>query len=103
MEGYSLTVSDIIGQILTRYVDRSIIDQTGLKGTFDIHLESVPAILPQGPVRLNGVDVGNLPPSDNSAPSVFSFVEQQMGLKLAAGKGPVEFLIIAHAEKPSAN
>jgi len=103
VEGYDVSMSDIVNQILVRYVDRPIIDRTGLTGKFDVHLTMLPTIMPKGPVRLNGVDVGSLPPPSDDDPLVFSFVEQQLGLKLSSGKGPVEFLIIANAERPSAN
>ncbi len=72
-------------------LDRAVVNKTGLNGTFDFHLEWTPQ---------NTSDV----PADNSgAPSIFTAVQEQLGLRLEAGKGPVEFLVIDRAEKPSEN
>ena len=40
---------------------------------------------------------------DNEGPSIFTAVQEQLGLKLEAAKGPVDFLVIDHAEKPADN
>jgi uncharacterized protein (TIGR03435 family) len=67
-----------------RAVDRAIVDQTGLEGTYDFELYTT---LPRAP----------------DAPEIFSALEQQLGLKLVSQRGPVEFLTIKHIEKPSPN
>ncbi len=88
-----LTGSELRGMAanLSSLLERSVIDQTGLKGKYDIKLNWSP-------------DLG---PSDDSpgssGPSVFAALEEQLGLKLVAGKGPVEMLVIEKAEKPSEN
>jgi len=68
-------------------LDRSLIDKTGLMGQYDIHLEWVPDQL------------------DESAagPSIFTAVQEQPGLKLEGLRGPVEYIVIDHADKPGAN
>jgi len=43
------------------------------------------------------------PLAESAAPSLFAAVQEQIGLKLESGKGPVELLVIDHVEKPSAN
>jgi uncharacterized protein (TIGR03435 family) len=40
---------------------------------------------------------------DSSAPSLFTAIEEQLGLKLESTKGPVEILVIDHVERPSEN
>jgi uncharacterized protein (TIGR03435 family) len=42
-------------------------------------------------------------PEDTNRPSIFTALQDQLGLRLDVEKGPVEFLIIDHAEKPSDN
>jgi uncharacterized protein (TIGR03435 family) len=65
---------------------RPVLDQTGLKGSFDFEFRYAK-------------DDG---PADAS-PSLFSAIQEQLGLKLVPAKGPVEILVIDSAEKPSAN
>ena len=72
-----------------------MIDKTGLSGRFDIHIEYTPdsaAGLVQGQ-----------PEADSAAPSIFTAVQEQLGLKLESTKGPIELLVIDHVERPSAN
>ena len=68
---------------------RPVIDQTGLRGNYDFTLEWTP---------------DNLPPGDSNAPSLFTAVQEQLGLKLDARKAPVEIIVIDSAEKvPAGN
>jgi bla regulator protein BlaR1 len=69
--------------------DRPVIDRTGLQGFFDFFLEWTPDT-PQ-------------PDPTASGPSIYTAIEQQLGLKLQPEKSPVEFLVIDHAERPAVN
>jgi len=69
-----------------REVDRPVLDATGLKGLFDLTLEFAKD-------------------DDDSAtgPTIFTALQEQLGLKLEPARGPVEILVVDHAEKPSQN
>jgi uncharacterized protein (TIGR03435 family) len=63
-----------------------VIDKTGLKGAYDWKLEWDPD-----------------PSPDSILPSLFTAVQEQLGLKLEAQKGPMQVLVIDSAERPSDN
>jgi len=94
LEGQGVMLSSFI-QVLSQQLGRSIIDKTDLKGLYDITLQWSPELV-QGPGGLTE-------PSDNSRPSFFTAVQEQLGLRLDSAKGPVEVLIIDRAEKPAEN
>lgn len=77
-------------------LDRPVLDQTGLKDRFDFAVTWMPDDSQfGGHVRI--------PPSDTSAPGLFTAIQEQLGLKLDAVKAPADVLVIDRAEKPSAN
>jgi len=86
--------------MLSRMFRRNVVDKTGLKGKFDIALEWTPdeTLGRQAPP-----DAPPPPISDGTGPSIFTAIQEQLGLKLEAQKGPVEILVIERAEKPSEN
>jgi uncharacterized protein (TIGR03435 family) len=77
--------------------DRVVVDNTALKGNYDFELtferESAP------PAGADGRDSA----ARSVGPSIFSALQEQLGLKLESRKAPVEFLIIDHVEKPTEN
>jgi bla regulator protein BlaR1 len=90
-----------IATALSSILDRSVVDKTGLSGTYDLNLSWAEAGA-QRPVPENGeqtrpADASELPPS------IFTAVQERLGLRLVSTKGPVEVLVIDHAEKPSEN
>jgi uncharacterized protein (TIGR03435 family) len=84
-----------LGQVL-RNDDRQVIDKTGLKGNYDFTLSFMPELPP-------GFEKANLPPEFLERPSIFDALRAQLGLKLEAQKGPVEYYVIDHVEKPAEN
>lgn len=97
MMGLSVTLSSI-AKVLTAPAGRIVVDRTGIAGSFDYKLEWVPD--PANMPMINGVkpDGSNL----NGA-SIFTAVQEQLGLRLEATKGPVEILAIERAEKATEN
>jgi uncharacterized protein (TIGR03435 family) len=79
---------------------RSVLDRTELKGAFEFKLEWTPDRGDSGPPS-QGVEVPLAAPP--TGPSLFTALEEQLGLRLESAKGPVEFLVIDHVERPSGN
>jgi uncharacterized protein (TIGR03435 family) len=70
---------------------RPVVDQTGLQGQYEL--------------TLNWTDDDGPSPASNASngPSLFTAIQEQLGLKLEATKGPVPVLVIDRAERPSEN
>ena len=83
-------------RILSQRLGHNVLDKTGLTGKYDLAMEWPPEDRP-GPMS----DAGNA--GDSSAPSIFTVIQEQLGLKLESHKAPVEVLVIDHVEAPSAN
>ena len=85
---------------LSRVTGRTIIDRTELRGKFDIRLEFLPDRTNPGPAAIDQSDgAAEIQP----AASLFTALEQQLGLKLVAVKGTRQVIVIDHVEKPSGN
>ena len=93
-----------LANFLVQIVGRPVIDRTGLSSFYDLTLKWAPdaggnpapfglpaGVLPQAPQ----------PPADPDAPTIFTAVQEQLGLKLEAGRGPVEVVVIDRLEKPT--
>jgi uncharacterized protein (TIGR03435 family) len=97
LTGESVTIPVLI-KLLTGPAGRPIIDETGLTARYNFELKYGPEMTP------GGVAVGpDAPPSDPNAPSIFTAVREQLGLRLDPSRGPVEVLVIEHVERPSEN
>lgn len=93
--------TDNIATMLSRQFDREVLNRTGLSGDYDIQLDFTPD---SGPCRAAADSPGSLAAADPSGlPSIDVAIQQQLGLKLEPGKGPVEFLVIDRVERPSEN
>jgi uncharacterized protein (TIGR03435 family) len=73
-----------------------VLDRTGLSARYDFDLEFAPDETVFGGALGKG-------PDDATKPGLFAAMQQQLGLKLEATKGPVSALVIDHVERPSAN
>jgi uncharacterized protein (TIGR03435 family) len=95
----------MFANVLSRLLGRVVLDKTGLTGKYDFTLRWTPdegqggAPFPGGPKE--GPD--GAPPPEASGPSLFTAVQEQLGLKLESQKAPLEILVIEHVERPSEN
>jgi uncharacterized protein (TIGR03435 family) len=92
-----VTIADLCRE-LTKYVDRDIIDKTGITGVFDVHLDLVSADL----------FCPNAAPDPSSAFSpgdggAIAATLDKLGLQMRPAKGSAQFLVIDHLDKPSEN
>jgi uncharacterized protein (TIGR03435 family) len=76
----------LLAGALQGYVGDPVLDETGLTGLYDLNLDFT--------LDENFSAEGS---------RIFEAVQEQLGLKLEARKGPVEVIVIDHVEKPSAN
>ena len=81
---------------LSRDLDWPVLDHTALAGHYDFKLWWTPEIGPCS-ARAGGA---NQPPD---RPSIFTALQEELGLKLDAIKAPVEVIVVDHAVKPVAN
>ena len=90
-----------LASLLSMVLGRPVIDRTGITGYFEIHLAFTPDdSAATRPVTTEpGAPVAGAP--DN--PSLFQAIQEQLGLRLASAKGPVDVLVIDHIERPSEN
>ena len=78
-------------------IDRAVVDRTGLTGVFDLTLDYVP-------FARNAQAGAEAAAADASLPStIFTALQEQLGLKLESQTGPVNILVIDHVERPSEN
>jgi uncharacterized protein (TIGR03435 family) len=88
VQGSDNTVA-LLAEQLSLTLGRVVVDKTGLEGRYDITLKWTP---------------DDASTSDaSSGPSIFTAIQEQLGLKLESTKGPVQVLIIDHVEMPSEN
>jgi uncharacterized protein (TIGR03435 family) len=79
-----MPMSEVVSS-LSRYMKALVVDQTGLAGEFEVKLVWTPDDRPV--------------PEDQQGASIFAAVQEQLGLKLEARKGPMEVMIVDRAEK----
>ena len=95
MQGGKIAMPELVRR-LSLLLDRSVIDKTGFTALFDLQLdfvpdETTPAMPPPPPG--SGISGASLPQA----------LRQQLGLQLESAKGPVEVIVVDHAERPSGN
>jgi uncharacterized protein (TIGR03435 family) len=87
--------SSTLASILSQQLQHTVVDQTGLTGKYDIKLKWESDHARPGP--------GDAASDPSGLPSLFTALQEQLGLKLESTKGPVQTLVIDHIERPSEN
>ncbi len=92
-----------LAKVLSRFERQTVINETGLEGYFELHLEYTPE--PRRTPPLAASPGGALPDADSPAgPSLYSAIREQLGLKLERRRGPVSVVVVDGAERtPAAN
>ena len=93
--------------VLSRFLERPVVDQTKFDGSYDFSLEWTPDERQLGQMKMALPDAGPHggpgpampPPSDIEGPSIFSALEEKLGLKLEARSLPIDALVVDSAEK----
>lgn len=78
---HAIPISSLV-TVIAAQVRRTVVDRTNLAGLFDVDLEWASN------------------PADTSKPSIVTALQEQLGLKLVAGHGPVDVMVIEHVERP---
>jgi uncharacterized protein (TIGR03435 family) len=94
MLGEAASMKDLADKF-SRLLGRPVVNNTDLEGNYDFKLEWTPD---PGPSAPDGQPVETSP-----GPSLFSAIQQQLGLRLEATKGPVDVLVIDRVDRPSEN
>jgi uncharacterized protein (TIGR03435 family) len=103
MQGDAVTIArltDIIGMAL----GRPVVDKTGLTGAYDVTLDFSPEGMGPGPKGPAPGEGGGNPAeaprdSNDSGPTIFTALQEQLGLNLESRKGPVDLLVVESVEK----
>ncbi|WP_263417518.1 TIGR03435 family protein [Terriglobus albidus] len=83
-----------LARLIAQRLNEPVVDASGITGRYDMEINFTP---PEGPMKLNGQAIPDPPPS------IFTAMQEQLGLKLEKRKGPVEVLIVDHVEMPTEN
>ena len=86
-----------LASFLAQTVHKQVMDKTGLTGKYDITLQWTPDDMPAGAAAHAATGI------DNNAPSIYTALQEQLGLKLDSVKGPVDTIVVDHIEVASEN
>lgn len=101
MFGHAVSLESL-ADVLSRVLGRTVVDETALKSLYDFTLDWAPDQF-QFPTITQFDQPNGAKPPYSAGPSIFVALQEQMGLRLEARRGPVQVLVIDRAEKPSAN
>ena len=89
MTGGGRTMEDLAAALANFAAERMVVDRTGLTGRYDLEVQWTPDTARAG--ATDAADAGSL----------FTALQEQLGLKLESQRGPVEYLVVDSAERPT--
>ncbi len=89
IQGVNQNTATLAGQVAL-FADRHVVDRTGLDEKYDYVLQWAPDLTPT-------------PVTDSDVPSLFTALQEQLGLQLRSAKGPVKVIVVDQIERPSPN
>ncbi len=95
--GKNLQIPNLV-RFLASQVGRDVLDQTGLTGKYNFKFSFSPDLN-----RSPDIATPDAPRADTSGPSIFTALQEQLGLRLDTQKAPVEIIVIDSVQKPSDN
>jgi uncharacterized protein (TIGR03435 family) len=98
LQGNAVTL-DMIARVIGRQVNRHTVNATGIDGYFDLDLKFSPELVQSPPGR----EPGDPLPAPTDAPSIFTAVQEQLGLRLESARGQIDVLVVDRAERPTEN
>jgi bla regulator protein blaR1 len=101
LEGFAAPL-EMLSTTLSNAMGRPVVDKTGLTGKYDFVLEWTPDV-GAGPGPQAFGDGATPPAPAPGGPTIFTALQEQLGLRLESQKGPVQLIVIDRAEKPSEN
>jgi uncharacterized protein (TIGR03435 family) len=96
LDGKGITLQSLSDSLSRTELNRTVVNKTGLNGAFDVTLKW--AADPSSP-SYDGFG-GSQPSETGAGPSLFTALQEQLGLRVEAGRGAVEVLVIDQVEKP---
>ena len=99
----NLTIAGFATWMQASVTDRPMVDQTGLKDHYDFQLKWTPDDSQFAQFRGAGMTMPTPSDAADAPPSLYTAVQEQLGLKIEATKAPDDVMVIDHVEKPAAN
>ncbi len=97
------SMADFATWMQSGVMDRPVVDQTGLTDRYDFQLKWTPDESQFGQFRGTGAVVPPPPDDPKAPPSLYTAMQEQLGLKMGPAKVPDDVIVIDHVEKPSEN
>jgi uncharacterized protein (TIGR03435 family) len=97
------TMKDFATWMQSGVMDKPVVDQTGLTDRYDFQLKWTPDESQFGQFRGTGAVVPPPPDDPKAPPSLYTAIQEQIGLKMGPAKLPDDVIVIDHVEKPSEN